>query len=139
MTNIEYLKSIEDNDEFASELYAIIKSFKSDINYVELNNALESEQNHLTNILCYIVCSPCSTEYVDKELCDDVNIELYDKVYHDKNILVFLADDIYSLDAFIAKYEDRFDTIILQYTQDGCRKTWLNRKDTVKIVMNVGY
>ena len=137
MTNIEYLKSISDKDAFASELYAIIKSLDSSINYVELNNALESEHKHITNILCYIVCSPCNTDYVDKELYSDTNIELYDKVYQDKDVLVFVADDIYSLDKFITKYEDRFDTIMLQYVQDDCDKTWLNRKDKVKIVIGV--
>ena len=48
MTNLEYLKSIDDENAFASELYAIIKSLDSSINYVELNNALESEHKHIT-------------------------------------------------------------------------------------------
>ena len=48
MTIFEHLKSISDKDAFASELYAIIKSFNNDINYVELNNALEAEHKHIT-------------------------------------------------------------------------------------------
>ena len=135
MTNLEYLKTTTNDDDFASELYAIIKSFNNDINYVELNNALEAEHKHITNILCYIVCPPYTTDYVDTELYNDTNIELYNKVYQVKNLLVFLANGIYSLDTFITKYEDRFDTILLEYMQDDCKKTWLNRKDIVKTIV----
>lgn len=65
MTNIEHLKSIDDENAFASELYAIIKSFNNDINYVELNNALEAEHKHIT------LGVPLYRQFIRKDVTDD--------------------------------------------------------------------
>ena len=55
-----------------------------------------------------------------------VNIECHYTIVKDGYLFIFGADEIYSLNDFINKYKNKYDTLILQYTQDGVRKSYVN-------------
>lgn len=133
MTNFEYLKTKINDDNFASELYSLIhKIDNNNVTWAELSDILNKEHNNVTKVLCYII-----TRDVDAaafSTYNDVNIEGRDTIVKDGYLFVFGADEIYSLNDFINKYKNKYDTLILQYTQDGVRKSYVNGNHVDDIV-----
>ena len=133
MTNLEYLKTTTNDDDFASELYSVIhKIDNNNVTLAELSDILNKEHSNVTKVLCYIITRDVNKAEFDTY--NDVNIECHDTIVKDGYLFIFGADEIYSLNDFINKYKNKYDTLILQYTQGGVRKSYVNGNHVDDIV-----